>query len=112
MSIATKDYNCLQNILESVTKIDNYIKAFKTADELYQESKSFDAVLMNFIVIGEMAEKLSENFKQNSSHIDWLNIKGFRNIIAHHYFGIDAEEVWEIIHNDISNLKIELEKIL
>lgn len=51
MSIATKDYNCLQNILESVTKIDNYIKAFKTADELYQESKSFDAVLMNFIVI-------------------------------------------------------------
>lgn len=44
MSIATKDYNCLQNILESVNKIDNYIKAFKTADELYQESKSFDAV--------------------------------------------------------------------
>jgi len=59
-----------------------------------------------------MAEKLSEEFKQNTSHIDWLNSKGFRNIIAHNYFGIDAEEVWEIIHNDISNLKIELDKIL
>jgi uncharacterized protein with HEPN domain len=112
MSITTKDYNCLQSILESVAKIENYIKSFKTADELYQENKSFDAVLMNFIVIGEMAEKLSEDFKQNSSHIDWINIKGFRNLIAHNYFGIDAEEFWEIIHSDISNLKIELEKIV
>lgn len=67
---------------------------------------------MNFIVIGEMVEKLSESFNQNSPHIDWFNIKGFINIIAHHYFGVDTEEVRQIIHNDISNLKIELEKIL
>jgi uncharacterized protein with HEPN domain len=112
MAITNKDYNCLQNILESITKIDNYIKTFKTADEMFNETKSFDAVLMNFIVIGEMAEKLSENFKKVSSHINWINIKGFRNIIAHNYFGVDAEEVWEIIHNDISDLKRELEKIL
>jgi len=51
MSIESKDYHCLQKILESVTKINSYVKAFTTADELYQENKSFDAVLMNFIVI-------------------------------------------------------------
>ena len=53
---------------------------------------------MNFIVIGEMTSKLSETFIQDTSElIDWYKIKGFRNILAHNYFGVDAEEVWQIV---------------
>ena len=49
---------------------------------------------MNFIVIGEMADKLSDDFKlKTQENVDWLKIKSFRNIIAHNYFGVDAEEV-------------------
>ncbi|MFZ2969017.1 MAG: HepT-like ribonuclease domain-containing protein [Sulfuricurvum sp.] len=29
----------------------------------------------------------------------------FRNILIHHYFGIDAEEVWDVIHNDLKSFK-------
>ena len=66
--------------------------------------------MMNFIVIGEMVEKLSETFiKKTNTRIDWFKIKGFRNIIAHNYFGIDAEEVWQIIHDSLVKLKAELE---
>lgn len=66
---------------------------------------------VNFVVIGEMVEKLSEKFKREHNNIEWIKIKGFRNIVAHDYFGIDAEEVWQIIKNKIPSLKIELEKL-
>ncbi len=112
MPIKQKDKNCLQNILDSINKIDSYTELFQNADELYGDNKSFDAVLMNFIVIGEMVVKLSDEFKQNNSSVDWSSIKGFRNFIAHQYFGIDAEEVWGIIHTELPKLKRELEKVL
>lgn len=79
---------------------------FVNADEWQRDSKSFDAVLMNFVVIGEMAEKLSDDFKhQTEPLVNWYKIKGFRNIIAHNYFGIDAEEVWQIINNSLEDLR-------
>ncbi len=90
-----KDYACLQNILESIDKIKQYSNEYKDADEFFEQSKSFDATMMNFVVIGEMAEKLSDELIEETQYdIDWYKIRGFRNIIAHNYFGIDAEEVW------------------
>ena len=41
--------------------------------------------------------KLSNDFKEKHSNIPWNQIKGFRNFVVHDYFGVDAEEVWEII---------------
>lgn len=108
-----KDYSYLVNILDAIRKIKSYIKDFSDADEWYCDSKSFDAVLMNFVLIGEMAEKLSEEFKDTTvSMIDWFRIRGFRNIIAHNYFGVDAEEVWQIIENSLPDLEQNIESIL
>jgi uncharacterized protein with HEPN domain len=108
-----KDFSCIVNMLESITKIQDYSANFKDADDFYNDSKSFDASLMNFIIIGEMAEKLSENLiNETAQDIDWLKVRGFRNIIAHNYFGIDAEEVWQIIHGSIVKLKKDLEHLI
>ncbi len=69
--------------------------------------------MMNFIVIGEMVDKLSDDIlKETSGKIDWFKVKGFRNIVAHNYFGIDAEEVWQIIHDTLINLEKELESLI
>ena len=108
----TKDLDCLSNILESIEKIELYSKQFKFPDELYQDSKSFDAILMNFIIIGEMVLKLSDEFKNSNSEIEWWKIKGLRNIVAHDYFGIDAEEIWQIKMTKLPELKKFVLKIL
>ena len=63
-------------------------------------------------VIGEMVDKISDEFKKSHSNIEWIKIKGFRNIVAHDYFGIDAEEVWQIIKNKIPSLRIEIATLL
>jgi uncharacterized protein with HEPN domain len=69
--------------------------------------------MMNFIVIGEMVDKLSDKLIQETSDkIDWLKVKGFRNIIAHNYFGIDAEEVWQIINSSLTDLQKNLESLI
>ena len=76
-------------------------------------SIAFDASMMNFIVIGEMVDKLSDTIKsQTENNINWTKVKSFRNIIAHNYFGIDAEEVWQIINGSLTNLLENLEKLI
>jgi uncharacterized protein with HEPN domain len=55
-----------------------------------------DAVIRNFEVIGEAANRLPDEFKEQHAQIDWHRIRGFRNRIVHHYFGIDYSILWEI----------------
>ena len=106
-----KDFSCILNMLESIQKILDYSGKFESADDFYNDTKSFDATMMNFVIIGEMVEKLSSDFiAKTENKIDWFKIKSFRNIVAHNYFGIDAEEVWQIIKNHLSDFKKELER--
>jgi uncharacterized protein with HEPN domain len=108
----TKDQLCLESILESADRIIEYTSGFDSADDFNNDYRNFDATMMNFVVIGEMVNKLSDNFKRNHSNIDWTKIKGFRNIVAHDYFGIDAEEVWQLIKNKIPGLKSEIKRLI
>lgn len=110
--LSEKDKAILINILESIDKIFEYSSRFKTPDLFKNESLYFDAVLMNFIVIGEMVDKLSKSFKEEYNDVKWSKIYGLRNIIAHNYFGIYEKEIWQIIQNDIKELKVKLEKII
>ena len=68
--------------------------------------------MMQFVIIGEMIDKLSDTFKLENTNIPWIKIKDFRNIIAHDYFGIDSDEIWDIIQNKIKPLRFDIEKIL
>lgn len=112
MSLSKKDKDIILNILEAIEKIGDYSISINSAEQLFADSKSFDAILMNLIIIGEMSIKISEEFKKKNDHIRWKEIKGLRNIVVHDYFGVDVEEIWQIINNDILNLKNELNKIL
>lgn len=100
------------SILESIEKIEKYSEDFVDPEEFYHDSKSFDATMMQFVIIGEIISKLDNHFKTQHSNIPWTKIKDFRNIIAHDYFGIDSDEIWDIIQNKIKPLKVEIEKLL
>ena len=108
----TKDHLCLGSILEATDRIIEYTSGFDSADNFNNDYRNFDATMMNFVVIGEMVDKLSNDFKRNNNNIEWIKIKGFRNIVAHDYFGIDAEEVWQIIENKIPGLKSEIQRLI
>ncbi|MFN5421955.1 MAG: DUF86 domain-containing protein, partial [bacterium] len=80
-------------------------------DEFVKDSKTIDAVTRNFEIIGEAANRLPEEYKDQYALIDWHRIRGFRNRIVHDYMGIDYSIVWEIKNNYLPTLIDSLKKI-
>ncbi len=98
------------DILESIAKIKLYTQSH-TFETFTADSKTIDAVIRNFEVIGEAANRLPEKFKDNHTQIEWFRIRGFRNRIVHDYMGIDYQIIWTIIENNLDQLDTDLQKI-
>ena len=107
-----KDSANLLAILDAVEKILQYIQGITSAAEYYRNPMIFDATLMNFVVVGEMVDRLSTELKQRHPDVDWQRMKDFRTLVAHDYLGVDAEEVWQIIHTDLPELRPGLQAIV
>ena len=107
-----KDYYILLSMLETIDKIIRFTSTYQSAEELYQNDRDFDASMMNFIVIGEQVDKLTVEVKANNEQINWQKIYSLRNILAHHYFGINVEIVWQIISVELPKLKEDLNKLV
>lgn len=101
----------LDDILLSIDKINEYSKGL-TLNEFLNDSKTSDAVIRNFEIIGEAANRLPDDIKEKYPEIDWYRIRGFRNRIVHDYMGIDYQMVWLIKEDYLPNLKNEVENIL
>lgn len=59
------------------------------------------AVERQVFVIGEAAARMPDEWKQSVPQIPWRQIVGLRNLLAHGYWVIDAEELWDVAHNKI-----------
>ena len=71
-----------------------------------------DAVIRNFEIIGEAANRIPDELKDEYQKINWHKIRGFRNRIVHDYMGIDYEIVWEIICSDLDTLAQDIQEIV
>ena len=100
----------INDMLESCNKILQYT-ADMTFEDFANDSKTIDAVIRNFEIIGEAANRLPEDFKDSFTQIDWYRIRGFRNRIVHDYMGIDFGIVWEIRNNYLLELINSLKKL-
>lgn len=107
-----KDEANLKEIVAASEKILRFTSNIRHAEELMSDDKTYDAVMMNFVLIGEAVSRLSENLKSLHAHIDWQNIKGFRNLVVHDYIGIDAFEVWSIITEELPVLIKDVRNLL
>ena len=101
----------LEDILHSVDKISEYTNSL-SFDEFLNDSKTSDAVIRNFEIIGEAASRLPENIKDEYPLVDWHRIRGFRNRIVHDYMGIDFQIVWLIKENFLPDLRNQIQSIL
>lgn len=107
-----KDRANLLAILDSCQKISRFTADLFDADAFFADQESFDAVLMNFILIGEAVSKITDGLKSANAHVPWQKIKGFRNLAVHDYFGVDAEETWQIVKHHLPELERNIEQIL
>ncbi len=101
----------LEDIIESIQKIKSYTNGM-SSKEFFEDDKTLDAVIRNFEIIGEAANRMPEEIRDNFNDVNWHRIRGFRNRIVHDYMGIDYEIVWEIIVNDLEELQQQIQHII
>jgi uncharacterized protein with HEPN domain len=101
----------LSDILASIEKIKLYTANY-TFEQFIEDSKTLDAVIRNFEIIGEAANRMPEDFKDSYKRINWFRIRGFRNRIVHDYMGIDFQIVWTIIEQDLDLLAKDIAAIV
>lgn len=91
----------------------------KTSDDFLDSDEGMlilDAICMQLIAIGESIKNVDKKTKNslliNYPDIDWKGVMGIRDIITHHYFDIDAEEIFYVCKNEIYPLMKTIEKII
>ena len=90
----------LMDILDSGNAITEYVKDM-SFDDFCNDRKTYSAVVREFEIIGEAVGKLPDELKQRRSDVEWQDIKDFRNMLIHEYFGVDLEIVWKVIQDDL-----------
>ena len=90
----------LDDILDSGYAITDYVKGM-SFDDFCKDRKTYSAVVREFEIIGEAVGKLPDGIKQRRSEVEWQDIKDFRNLLIHEYFGVDLEIVWKVVQDDL-----------
>ena len=76
-------------------------------EDFLEDKRTQQAVIMNLIIIGEAATKLMDNhaeFTEIHSKVPWRSMRGMRNRIAHGYFDINLEMVWDTVQKALPEL--------
>lgn len=100
----------IEHILESINDIKSFTKGI-SKKELSKNKEKLNAIVRSIEIIGEAAKNLSSSFKDKYPKILWKEIIGTRDIIIHHYFGIDRDIILGIIKKDMPNLEKQIKKI-
>jgi uncharacterized protein with HEPN domain len=101
----------LNDIVEAIQNIFEFTRGF-SFEEYYSDIKTKHAVEHNFMIIGEAVARLPEGFKLKHKIINWRQVKDFRNVIVHDYFGIDNNIVWDIIQVNLADLLRDISHVL
>ncbi len=82
----------IEDILDSIAKIKTYISAM-SLEEFEQDSKTIDALVRNFEIIGEAAKHVPADIKKRYSEVPWREMQDFRNMAIHDYHGVNPDVV-------------------
>ncbi len=106
-----KEYIALKKMIEYIDKILRYTDGCDFNSFSGNEEK-IDATVFAISQIGELVKNISIDTMEKYSNIEWRVIKNLRNKIVHDYEGIKLNFIWDIVTDDIVQLKADLKNVL
>jgi uncharacterized protein with HEPN domain len=92
-----------EDILKACQKIMRFTTRMDMADFIKDE-RTYDAVIRNLEIIGEAARNIPVEIQAQWPQISWREINAMRNVVAHEYFGIKDEIIWDMIQKEVPAL--------
>jgi len=100
-----RDYtDYVEDIVTAIADIEQFVRGMGF-EEFSKDKKTVFAVVRAIEIIGEAARQIPESMKNKHTEVPWKEMAGIRNKIAHEYFGVDVEVIWDTVKENIPELK-------
>lgn len=100
----------LIGIVECIDSIQEYTQ--NGQNEFLNSKLIQDAVIRNLEIIGEATKNISKELREIHFDIPWRQMAGLRDILIHDYLGVDLFIVWNVVENELPNLKSKIKSLL
>jgi uncharacterized protein with HEPN domain len=101
----------LEDIEKGCAKIIRYSEGLER-DQVFVEEMRFDGILFNLHVIGEAVKKIPQDLRDRYPDIAWREIAGLRDFVAHAYFALDLDILWDAIRKDVPGLLVRTREMI
>jgi len=102
----------LRDIKDAIAAIRRHLEQAGETAAAREDPLLHDALLFQFVVIGEAVKRLTPETRESAPEIPWTDIAGLRDLIAHEYFRINIHRVLEIVENDLPPLEQAIDRLL
>jgi uncharacterized protein with HEPN domain len=107
-------WDYLDHMLAAIRQARSYVEGLAKQDFL-DDKKTQDAVILKLLVLGEAAAQIvteCSDFAARHPEIPWKEMRGMRNRMAHGYFDINLDMVWETIYGSLPDLEDKIARIV
>jgi uncharacterized protein with HEPN domain len=101
----------IADITEAIEIVLEYT-AGMSFEQFVSDRKTIDAVIRNFIIIGEATSHLPDDLIERHPDLPWREMRDMRNIVVHEYFGVDNMVVWETLQKNLPPLLLRLKRLI
>jgi uncharacterized protein with HEPN domain len=101
----------LTDIDDAISAIQTYTTGM-TYEQLLDDRKTRDAIILNFVVIGEAIKKIPQEIINHHPEVPWKEFAGMRDKMVHGYFQISPTIIWETSQHDLAPLAIVIKVLL
>jgi uncharacterized protein with HEPN domain len=104
-------FRYLKDIKKAILSIESFVEGMNF-EEFNNDDKTTSAVIRKLEIIGEATKSISNTIRDKYSQIPWKEMAGMRDRLIHGYSEVDFNLVWETIQRKLTELKLEIQKIL
>jgi len=101
----------LEDMIEAASRVQEYLRGVSSA-QFARDPRTVDAVVRNLEILGEAAKGVPEAMRQRAPTVEWRKIAGLRDVLAHAYFQVDLDIVWDAATNKVPGLVEPVRRLL